>query len=288
MLHFGFLGLGIMGNPMVKNLLTAGFKVTVWNRSGDKCIPLVDAGAAKGASPAAVVKDADITFAMVSDPQASENLCFGPEGVLETIGENKGYVDVSTVDPELSCRISEAISLKGGRFLEAPVSGSKKPAEDGSLVFLCAGDKTLYDEALPALDVMGKKAFYFDKIGQGAQVKLIINMIMGTMMAAFSEGLALSSKAGIEIPAIIDVLQQGAINNPMFNLKGPLMANSNFATAFPLKHMQKDLRLATLMGDALHQTLPTAQAANASFIKAMDMGCADDDFSAVLKTVLSQ
>lgn len=287
MQHLGFLGMGIMGTPMAKNLLKAGFKVTVWNRTKEKCTPLVEEGALQADSPAKVVGSADITFAMVSDPEASEALCFGPGGVLETIGDSKGYIDVSTVDPELSTRISQAVENRGGRFLEAPVSGSKKPAENGSLVFLCAGNRSLFDEAVPALDVMGKKSFYFENIGQGGQVKLIINMIMGTMMSAFSEGLALGSKTGLKSHDILAVLEQGAIDNPMFRLKGPLMSDGTFTTAFPLKHMQKDLRLATLMGDRRHQPLSTAAAANNNFIRALDDGYGEEDFSAVFKTILS-
>lgn len=287
MQHLGFLGLGIMGSPMAKNLLKAGYTLSVWNRTGEKCDPLVAAGAMQAESPAAVAQAADITFGMVSDPKASEAICFEPGGVLEGIGTEKGYVDISTVAPETSMKIAQAVAQKGGRFLEAPVSGSKKPAEDGALVFLCAGDKTLFEDAKPAFDIMGKKSFYLGETGHGARMKLVINMIMGTMMSALSEGLALGSKVGLQSKDILSVLEQGAIDNPMFRLKGPLMSDNNFATAFPLKHMQKDLRLATLMGNEYQQTLPTAAAANNSFIKALDLGCGDEDFSAVLNAVLS-
>jgi 3-hydroxyisobutyrate dehydrogenase-like beta-hydroxyacid dehydrogenase len=222
---------------------------------------------------------------MVSDPPAAKELCFNSQGVLEGITQGKGYIDVSTVSPQTSIEISKAISSKGGRFLEAPVSGSKKPAEDGALVFLCAGDESLYQDATPAFEVMGKKSFYFGDTGSGARMKLVINMIMGTMMTAFAEGLSLGKKSGLNMNDIIEVLDHGAIANPMFRLKGPMMAENNFPTAFPLKHMQKDMRLALLMGDEKGQSLYTAGAANSSFIKARDKGYADEDFSAVLKAL---
>lgn len=282
---YGFLGIGIMGKAMVANLLQAGFEVTIWNRTAKSCDPLVDMGAQRAANPAAVVAACDITFAMVSDPAAAEALCFGPEGVLAAICPGKSYVDVSTVDPETSKKIWEAIREKGGRFLEAPVSGSKKPAEDGALVFLCAGDESLYVDAAPALDVMGKKSFYFSEIGQGAQMKLLINMVMGSMMTAFAEGLALGDSIGLQESDVIEVLAQGAINNPMFQLKGPLMAAGKYDPAFPLKHMQKDMRLALLMGDKKGQAMYTASAANSAYIKAKKAGCADEDFSAVMKII---
>ena len=285
MTQYGFLGLGIMGKAMAANLLKAGFPVTVWNRTAETCAPLVAQGARQAASPAEVITGCDITFAMVSDPAAAADLCFGAGGVLEAITAGKSYVDVSTVDAETSTRICAAIQDKGGRFLEAPVSGSKKPAEDGTLVFLCAGDESLFKDAQPALDVMGKKSFYFKKIGQGAEMKLIVNMIMGSMMTALAEGLSLSDKVGLEASQLLEVLTQGAIDNPMFRLKGPLMAQKNFTTAFPLKHMQKDMRLALLMGDTHGQPLACASAANNAFIKARGEGCGDEDFSAVLKAI---
>ena len=274
-----------MGRAMAANLLKAGLEVSVWNRTSEKCEPLIKQGARHCASPAEVIANSDITFAMVSDPAAARELCFGKQGVLEGITPDKGYIDVSTVDPQTSTEIGLAIHKKGGRFLEAPVSGSKKPAEDGALVFLCAGDETLYKEAMPALEVMGKKTFYFGEAGKGAKMKLVINMIMGTMMTAFGEGLSLGEKAGLNMSDIINVLDQGVIANKMFRLKGPMMAEGRFPTAFPLKHMQKDMRLALLMGDENGQALFTGGAANGSYLKARSKGCDDDDFSAVLQVI---
>ena len=285
MKKYGFLGMGIMGQAMAMNLLKAGLEVSVWNRTEEKCEPLIKHGALHGASPGEVVANSDITFAMISDPVAAKELCFGTQGVLEGIASGKGYIDVSTVDPHTSVEISLAVNKKGGRFLEAPVSGSKKPAEDGALVFLCAGDNSLYKEAMPALEVMGKKTFYLGEVSKGAQMKLVINMIMGTMMTAFSEGLSLGEKAGLSMSDIMTVLEQGVIANQMFRLKGPMMAEGRFPTAFPLKHMQKDMRLALLMGDENCQSLFTASAANASYIKARNKGHDDDDFSSVLQVI---
>jgi len=285
MMKYGFLGIGIMGQAMAANLIKAGFDVTVWNRTAEKCEPLIKIGASHGADPAEVVTNCDITFAMVADPAAARELCFGARGVLEGITTNKGYIDVSTVDPQTSVKIGRAINDKDGRFLEAPVSGSKKPAEDGALVFLCAGDNSLYHDAMSALEVMGKKTFYFGEVAKGAQMKLVINMIMGTMMTAFGEGLSLGKKAGLSMTDIFDVLDQGVIANQMFRIKGPMMAEDRFPAAFPLKHMQKDMRLALLMGDQNGQALYTAGAANASYLKARNRGCDDDDFSAVLQVL---
>ncbi|KAF2289016.1 hypothetical protein GH714_024076 [Hevea brasiliensis] len=135
-MEVGFLGLGIMGKAMATNLIKSGFKVTVWNRTLSKCNELVELGASIGETPAAVVKKCELTIAILSDPAATLSMEF-----LKKFCNGKGYIDMSTVDPETSTNISKAITAKGGSFLEAPVSGSKQPAEAGQLVILAAGDK---------------------------------------------------------------------------------------------------------------------------------------------------
>jgi glyoxylate/succinic semialdehyde reductase len=287
-MEIGFLGLGIMGKAMAMNLLKNGFKVTVWNRTLSKCDELVEHGASIGETPAAVVQKCNFTIAMLSDPAAALSVVFDKDGVLETIGSGKCYTDMSTVDSETSIKISEVITAKGGRFLEAPVSGSKKPAEDGQLVILAAGDKALYEEIIPAFDVLGKKSFYLGHVGNGAKMKLVVNMIMGSMMNAFSEGLDLAGKSGLDQSTLLDVLSLGAIANPMFSGKGPAMLKSNYSPAFPLKHQQKDMRLALSLGDENAVSMPIAAASNEAFKKARGMGLGDLDFSAVFEAVKNQ
>ncbi|KAG0553391.1 hypothetical protein M758_12G008600 [Ceratodon purpureus] len=277
----GFLGLGIMGIAMARNLLKRGFKVTVWNRSPAKCEELAKEGASIGSSPADVVKKCPITIAMLADPSVALSVALGPDGVVEGISPGKGYVDMSTVDSGTSSRIAEAVAAKGGDFLEAPVSGSKQPAEMATLIILAAGSKSLFDKVRPAFDAMGKKSFYLNDVGGGAKMKLVVNMIMGSMMAAFSEGLSLADKAGLSQQTLLEVLELGAMGNPMFKMKGPSMIDGKYTTAFPLKHQQKDMRLALALGDELAQSMPVAAAANETYKKARSLGLGDQDFSAV-------
>ncbi|KAF8036038.1 hypothetical protein BT93_C1909 [Corymbia citriodora subsp. variegata] len=284
-MEVGFLGLGIMGKAMAMNLIKHGFKVTVWNRTLSKCDELVEHGASVGETPAAVVKKCEYTIAMLSDPAAALSVVFDKDGVLEEICAGKGYVDMSTVDAETSIKISKAIQSKGGHFLEAPVSGSKKPAEDGQLVILAAGEKALFEQAVPAFNVMGKRSFFLGPVGNGANMKLVVNMIMGCMMNAFSEGLELASRSGLDPHTLLDVLDLGAIANPMFKLKGPTMMKGNYAPAFPLKHQQKDMRLALALGDENALSMPIAAASNEAFKKARSLGLGDLDFSAVFEAV---
>ncbi|XP_050363734.1 glyoxylate/succinic semialdehyde reductase 1 [Argentina anserina] len=284
-MEVGFLGLGIMGKAIAVNLLRHGFKVTVWNRTLSKCDELVEHGASVAETPAAVVNKCKYTFAMLSDPSAALAVVFGKNGIIEHMSGGKCYIDMSTVDAGTSSQISEAITKKGGYFLEAPVSGSKKPAEDGQLVILAAGEQALYNEVIPAFDVIGKKSFYLGQVGNGAKMKLVVNMIMGSMMNAFSEGLVLAGRSGLDPSVLLDVLDLGAIANPMFRLKGPTMIQSSHSPAFPLKHQQKDMRLALSLADETAVSMPVAAAANEAFKKARSMGLGELDFSAVYEIV---
>ncbi|HEY5974374.1 MAG TPA: NAD(P)-dependent oxidoreductase, partial [Geobacteraceae bacterium] len=287
MQHYGFLGLGIMGTPMATNLLKAGYQVTVWNRSPDKCAALVALGARQAVTPAEVTATCPVTFAMLADPAAAREVALGPDGAHDGIGSGRGYVDLSTVDDATAREIAAAITAGGGRYLEAPVSGSKKPAEDGTLIILAAADRSLHDEAVPALERLGKKILFLGEVGNGARLKLVVNMVMGGMMAIFCEGLALGQQAGLASADVLEVLAAGALANPMFALKGSCVQQGNYAPAFPLKHMQKDLRLAIALGDQLGQPLATAASANEAFKRARALGLGDEDFVAIFKAIMS-
>ncbi|MDR2550135.1 MAG: NAD(P)-dependent oxidoreductase [Desulfobulbus sp.] len=285
-MRYGFLGLGIMGSRMAARLLRAGFDVTVWNRDAGKCLPLVELGARQCASPKEVAASVDIVFAMVADPQASLDLCFGADGVLAGIGPGSGYVDMSTVDPATSRRIAEAVAAKGARFLEAPVSGTKQPAADGTLVILAAGDRDLYDRSLPAFERMGRLSLHLgDVVGQGAKMKLVVNLVLGTMMEILGESLALGEKCGLAGDQILQVLAEGAMANPMFRVKGPMILTGDTTTSFPLKHMEKDLRLTLQLSRELEQDLPVAAAVHAVFGKALAEGYGDRDIAAVVRSL---
>ncbi|KAK4479561.1 hypothetical protein RD792_015079 [Penstemon davidsonii] len=305
--RIGFLGLGIMGSPMAQNLIKSGCDVTVWNRTKSKCDPLISLGAkfilwlgcisvlsmsssAGGAfgyksSPEEVAASCDVTFAMLADPESAVDVACGKHGAASGMRSGKGYVDVSTVDGATSKLISSQIRSTGALFLEAPVSGSKKPAEDGQLIFLTAGDKSLYETAAPFLDIMGKSRFYLGDVGNGAAMKLVVNMIMGSMMASFSEGLLLSEKVGLDPSVLVEVISQGAISAPMYSMKGPSMVQSLYPTAFPLKHQQKDLRLALGLAESVSQPTPVAAAANELYKVAKSHGLSDQDFSAVIEAL---
>ncbi len=188
-MRLGFLGLGLMGRPMALNLRRGGHELAVWNRTATACEPLREAGAAVAATPAAVAAASDITFAMLADPAAALAVAGGPDGAAAGLRPEAGYVDLSTVDAATSARVAALVAARGARFLEAPVSGSRQPAAEGRLVIMAAGDRSLYDEAAPLLDLLGKTRLYLGDVGQAARLKLVVNQVMGGMMAAEPAGM---------------------------------------------------------------------------------------------------
>lgn len=285
----GFLGMGTLGVPMAGNLLKAGYSVTVWNRSASKCKPLVELGAEVANNAKECAQASDITFACVSDPEAALEVATGENGAAAGMSDGKGYIDVSTIDVESAKAIAAAVRGNGGTYIEAPVSGSKGPAEQGALIFLTAGDRELFDRATPMLDVMGKRSFFLgSEVGAGAKMKLVINMVMGSMMASFAEGMALADISGLQQKDLLEAIGLGAIAAPMFALKGPAMSEGKFPPAFPLKHQQKDLRLVLELAAEEGLNMPVASASNTAYQKAMDEGLGDKDFSAILASIKAE
>jgi len=273
------LGTGIMGTAMATRLLAAGYAVHVWNRTPAAVDPLVALGAVRARSPAAAAAAADVTFAMLADPQAATDVALA---AATGLAPGKGYVDASTVDAGTAAAVAALVAAAGASYMEAPVSGSKGPAEKGELVFLCGGDGKLFDRVAPALDIMGKARMLLGPAGAGANAKLVINTLLGTLAASLAEAMAVGEAAGLAPADLLRIVSLSAVACPMFALKGPIMASrSSYPPAFPLKHQQKDLRLALALADASGVSAPLAAAANARFIEARAAGHGDDDFSAV-------
>lgn len=192
-LRFGFLGLGIMGSGIVKNLINSGHKVIVWNRTMEKCRKFSEAGAEVAKTPSDVIDRADITFSCVSDPSAARTMVFGNCGVLssDSLAEGKGYVEMTGIDAETSNDIADGITSKGGRYLEAQIQGSKNQADEGTLIILAAGDRTLFDECQTCFEAMGKNSFYLGDIGNASKMNCVLQMIAGVTLATLGEGLTL-------------------------------------------------------------------------------------------------
>ena len=280
-LNFGFLGLGIMGSGIVKNLLNSGHSVTVWNRTAEKRQEFVKAGAREALTPGDVIAESDITFSCISDPQAAKDMVFGNCGVLSEINTTKGYVEMTGIDADTSQDIAEAISLKGGRYLEAQVQGSKDQAQDGALVILVAGDKSLFDDCQSCFQAMGKYSFHLGEVGNASRMNLVLQLMSGVALAGLAEGMALADRAGLQQKDILEVLQLTGLACPMMVEKGKAILDGSFPPNHPLQHMQKDLKLSLNMGDQLEQPLPLTASANEVFKHAKRLGYGEHDTSAV-------
>lgn len=297
----GFVGLGIMGEGMAARLLSEGIAggsddtaLVVWNRTGSKCTELQkrfpDKKVIVKQTAREVVEACGVTYSMMSTPEASRAVFEGDDGVLAGVKEGKSIVDCATLAESDMERMYKAVVDKGGRFLEAPVSGSKVPAAQGALIFLCAGSQELFDETKDnGLNAMGKASHFFStEVGRGTRAKLVVNSLMGTMLAAFGEGLALSESVGLDPSKMIEVIGQGAIMSPMYNLKGPKMIVKDHAPNFPLKHAHKDMALAKDMAQKAGVEFSVIDQAEQLFRSAREddeLNVADQDFSAVYEKI---
>ncbi|XP_039630666.1 putative oxidoreductase GLYR1 isoform X1 [Polypterus senegalus] len=284
--RIGFLGLGLMGSGIVANLLKMGHIVTVWNRTAEKCDLFIQEGARLGRTPAEVVSMCDITFSCVSDPKAAKDLVLGPSGVLQGIRPGKCYVEMSTVDPETVVELSQVITSRGGRFLEAPVSGSQQLSNEGMLVILAAGDRSLYEDCSSCFQAMGKSSFFLGEVGNAAKMMLILNMVHGSFMATIAEGLTLAQATGQSQQTFLDILSQGQMASTFLDQKCQNVLQGNFKPDYYLKHIQKDLRLAIAMGDSVNHPTPMAAAANEVYKRAKALDQSDNDMSAVYRAYI--
>lgn len=283
--RIGFIGLGIMGAPMASNLIRTGHNVSVYNRTKSKTTEFPEMGAKVYETLRQIIENCDIVFACVSDPKAAREIVFGPDGILKYVNNKKAYVDMSTVDPETAQEISTAIRAQGGRFLEAPVSGSKKPAEAGELIIMCAGDRSLYVDCYTMFEAMSKKWFFMGEVGTGAKMKLVVNAIMGAHMAALAEGMALAERCDLDQVTLLEILSLGALSSPLVTSKGSQILESNFPRQFPLAHQQKDLRLAMKLSEDVAQPLSVVSASNELFKRAVAHGHGDRDMASVYRIV---
>ncbi|XP_037331922.1 cytokine-like nuclear factor N-PAC isoform X6 [Pungitius pungitius] len=284
--RIGFLGLGLMGSGIVSNLLKMGHVVTVWNRTAEKCDLFIQEGARLGRTPAEVASTCDITFSCVSDPKAARDLVLGPSGVLQGIRSGKCYVEMSTVDPGTITELSQVITSRGGRFLEAPVAGSQQLSNDGMLVILAAGDRTVYEDCSSCFQAMAKTSFFLGEAGNAARMMLILNMVQGSFMATIAEGLTLAQATGQSQQTFLDILCQGQMASTFVDQKCQNILQGNFKPDYYLKHIQKDLRLAISMGDKANHPTPMAAAANEVYKRAKALDQSDNDLSAVYRAYI--
>jgi 3-hydroxyisobutyrate dehydrogenase len=276
-LKIGWIGLGNMGTPMAKNLLKAGFEVTAYNRTAAKAAPLLEAGARLAVSAAAIWADADVVITMVSDDGALREIHQGKDGLLAGAQSGKFVIDMSTVSPVTSRELAAAMAAKGIDYLDAPVAGSVKPAELGQLVIMAGGKKEVYESALPIFGRLGKASFLLGEQGAGNIAKLAINTLLAFNMQGLAESVLFAKEKGIRPEAMLAVIGESALANPLIKMKSANLAESNFQAAFALKHLAKDLRLA--LGQGLHT--PGGITLHDSYQQALTAGWGEKDVAAI-------
>ncbi|HEY1481735.1 MAG TPA: NAD(P)-dependent oxidoreductase [Candidatus Acidoferrum sp.] len=283
----GFVGLGLMGKPMAMNLLKAGNKVTVWNRTADRAQELISAGATLGKSPREVAAASDFLITMVSDPPALEEVLWGHDGkndgAVEGLRSGTVYMDCSTVSAMLARKIAAVCSERGVKFLDAPVTGGDWGAREGNLVFMVGGDAGALKEAEPIIAVMGKKWFHLGPNGAGQTVKVAMNALLALQVGAMAEALALVTKAGLKGEQLIEVMQSSMARSGLLDLKAPLMVKGEYKPSFSLRLMHKDLGLALDLANQLGVALPATAAAREVYNYVKGEAKEDLDYSAVMK-----
>ena len=285
--RIGWIGLGNMGVPMVKNLLKAGFEVTVYNRTAAKAAPLQEAGAKLAASPAALWETADTIITMVADDAALQQIHQGKDGLLageRTRESSATVIDMSTVSPATSRDLAAKLAARGVDYLDAPVAGSVKPAELGQLVIMVGGKKEVFEKALPIFEKLGKAQFHLGQQGSGNNAKLAINTLLAFNMQGLAESVLFASEHGIQPEAMLAIIGESALANAITKLKTANILQANYQPAFALKHLAKDLRLA--QGQGLHT--PGGEAMHDSYQQALAQGWGEKDISAIFPFLMGE
>ncbi|WP_449462555.1 NAD(P)-dependent oxidoreductase [Tardisphaera miroshnichenkoae] len=254
--RLGFIGLGIMGGGMARNLLKAGFPLTVYNRTRSKAEALAKEGAVVADSPAEVARRSDVVFEIVTDAPDVEQVLFGKGGVVEGKHEGLIFVDESTNSPDNAKAFGERLSKAGIEFLDAPVTGGDKGAREGTLTIMVGGKREVFERVKPAFQAMGKTVVYAGDVGSGQALKLANQIVVGVDMLALVEAMVMAQKAGISMDALYQVLSSGAGNSFTVQSYMPRIMKGDMEPGFRAAHLRKDLHYVIEVAHALNVPLP--------------------------------
>ncbi len=241
--NIGWVGLGKMGHPMAINLIKAGKKVSVFNRTTEKTKAHVNLGGIAINSIKELASSSDVIFTMISDDKAIEEIALSDDGIIANTQERASLIDMSTVSPAMSAKVAEAATEKHINYLRAPVNGTVMQAEAGSLVILCSGPKTTFEDCLPLLEILGSKIFYIGQDEQARFLKLCINSMVGISSSMMGEALAFGEAGGLDWNTMIDVISSSAVGSPILNYKKETLKKRDFTPAFTARQMAKDFDL---------------------------------------------
>src|SRR5947208_7154849 len=276
----GFIGMGHMGSHMAPRLISAGYHLTVYDRTREKAQAI--AGATVAETPEAAAAHSDMVISIVTNDPALEEVMFDPNGVLAGTHAGSVIIDMSTVSPHTSRRLFQAAREKGVAMIDAAVSGSVPQVEQGSLVIFVGGEQETYQQCKPLLDILGQSSFYMGPSGMGTTMKLVVNTLLGLGMQALAEAIALGEKAGIQKGLLLDVLGQTTVLTAGQKAKLANVKREQYPTQFALSLQHKDLRLILSEADEISVSMPATAAAQQMYTAAMTMGM-DEDFSIMIK-----
>jgi len=281
----GFIGLGIMGRPMAKNLLKAGHQLIVHDVVRGSVDEVVANGAARGASSSDVASKSEIVITMLPDGPDVEAAVLGPGGVLE--GARKGciLVDMSSISPMVSQKIGAACAAKGVEFLDAPVSGGEPKAIDGTLAIMVGGEAGAFEKVKPILEKMGSSVLLTGPVGAGNVTKLANQIMVACNIAAMGEALVLATRAGLDPEVVFNAVKGGLAGSTVLNAKAPMVIGRNFKAGFRIRLHQKDLRNALLAGESMKVPLPLTAMVQQMLITLMNEGKGDLDHSAIVNYI---
>ena len=277
----GFVGLGIMGRPMARNLLKAGYSVTVFDIVGTAVEDLATDGARAASTAREATEQAPVTITMVPDSADSEAAILGPNGVLEGSSAGSAVIDMSSIAPATSQKIAAACEEKGVEFLDAPVSGGEPKAIDGSLAIMVGGKRNVFDRYADLLSVMGDSVVLCGDYGAGNTTKLANQIVVAANIEGLAEALVLARKAGLDPNVVFDAIKGGLAGSTVMNAKAPMMIDGNFAPGFRIRLHQKDLHNALLTGKELGVPLPVTSLVQQMLGSLVNDGKGDADHSAI-------
>lgn len=281
----GFIGLGVMGEPMARNLLDAGYSLVVHNVPRDPVDDLVEAGAAAAASPADVASRTDVIITCLPQTSNVEAVVEGEDGILETIGDGQIYVDMSTISPVATERIAEEIAERGAVMLDAPVSGGESGAIEAALTIMVGGERAVFEELTHLFDAMGESVTYCGPSGAGQTAKACNQAIVSAHMVAVSEALTLAQKAGADLEAVIEALSSGAAHCWTLDNRADRMIRNEYEPGFLASYQYKDLRIVTRAADAYGAPIPMTNVIHELYKTLETMGHGDDDNAAVIQVL---
>ncbi len=281
----GFLGAGAMGAGMVRNLLKAGFTVSVYNRTAERAAPLADAGSRVVRTPRAAAVGAEAVISMVADDDASRHVWLGDEGALSGVSVGTVLVECSTLSPRWVRELSSEAAARGCSLIDAPVTGSKPEAEAGQLLLLVGGEAAELERVRLILKSMSRGMVHLGPTGSGATMKLINNFLCGVQAASLAEAMAMIEQSELNRATAVALLVDGAPGSRLVKLLAPRMETFNYATNFALRWMRKDLDYAVDEADRQGLPLRTGAAARALFDEAVEHGFGEADFSAVVEAL---